>query len=93
MGSLLKAFRKEPSWFLRTLDHLNIWKRKSNELPFLRPDGKSQITVEYSMGKPKRIDTVVVSTQHDPNVSQSDIYNDVSKYVIEPIISGINTKR
>jgi len=60
--------------------------RRDNTLNYLRPDGKSQITVEYSMGKPKRIDTVVVSTQHDPDISQSDIYNDVSKYVIEPII-------
>ena len=60
--------------------------RRDNTLNYLRPDGKSQITVEYSLGKPKRIDTVVVSTQHDPDISQSDIYNDVGKYVIEPII-------
>ena len=60
--------------------------RRDNTLNYLRPDGKSQITVEYSMGKPKRIDTVVVSTQHNPDITQSDIYNDVSKYVIEPII-------
>ena len=52
--------------------------RRDNALNYLRPDGKSQITVEYSMGKPKRIDTVVVSTQHDPNISQSDIYNDIN---------------
>ena len=60
--------------------------RRDNTLNYLRPDGKSQITVEYSLGKPKRIDTVVVSTQHDPDISQSDIYDDVNKYVIEPII-------
>lgn len=60
--------------------------RRDNTLHYLRPDGKSQITVEYSLGKPKRIDTVVVSTQHDPDISQSDIYDDVNKYVIEPII-------
>ena len=60
--------------------------RRDNTLNYLRPDGKSQITVEYSLGKPKSIDTVVVSTQHDPDISQSDIYNDVGKYVIEPII-------
>ena len=60
--------------------------RRDNILNYLRPDGKSQITVEYSLGQPKRIDTVVVSTQHDPDISQSDIYNDVGKYVIEPII-------
>jgi len=60
--------------------------RRDNTLHYLRPDGKSQITVEYSLGKPKRIDTVVVSTQHDPDISQSDIYDDVNKFVIEPII-------
>ena len=60
--------------------------RRDNTLNYLRPDGKSQVTIEYSMGKPKRIDTVVVSTQHDPDISQSDIFNDISKYVIEPII-------
>ena len=60
--------------------------RRDNTLNYLRPDGKSQVTVEYSMGKPKRIDTVVVSTQHDPDISQSDIYNDISNYVIKPII-------
>ena len=60
--------------------------RRDNTLNYLRPDGKSQVTVEYSMGKPKRIDTVVVSTQHAPDISQSDIYNDISNYVIEPII-------
>ena len=60
--------------------------RRDNTLNYLRPDGKSQVTVEYSMGKPKRIDTVVISTQHAPDISQSDIYNDISNYVIEPII-------
>jgi len=60
--------------------------RRDNTLNYLRPDGKSQVTVEYSMGKPNRIHTVVVSTQHDPDISQSDIYNDISKYVIEPTI-------
>ena len=60
--------------------------RRDNTLNYLRPDGKSQVTVEYSMGKPKRIDTVVVSTQHAPDISQSDIYNDISNYVIEPTI-------
>ena len=60
--------------------------RRDNTIDYLRPDGKSQVTVEYSMGKPKRIDTVVVSTQHAPDISQSDIYNDISNYVIEPVI-------
>ena len=56
--------------------------RKSKELNFLRPDGKSQVTIEYENGAPKRIDTVVVSTQHTPDVS----YGDIKEAVIEEII-------
>ncbi len=56
--------------------------RKSGELPWLRPDGKSQVTVEYAFGKPKRIDTVLVSTQHAPEVSHSDIREGVIESVI-----------
>ncbi len=58
--------------------------RKSGELPWLRPDGKSQVTVEYSHGKPKRIDTVLVSTQHSPDVSHADIREGVIENVILP---------
>ncbi|MFN2119980.1 MAG: S-adenosylmethionine synthetase N-terminal domain-containing protein, partial [Anaerolineales bacterium] len=51
--------------------------RKDGTLPWLRPDGKSQVTVEYSHGRPKRIDTVLVSTQHSPDMSQADIREQV----------------
>jgi hypothetical protein len=47
--------------------------RRSGELPWLQPDGKSQVTVEYDGGRPVRIDTIVVSNQHSPDVSQSEI--------------------
>ena len=57
--------------------------RKSGLLPYLRPDGKSQVTVEYEDGKVKRIDTIVVSTQHSEQVSTEKLRNDVKKYVIE----------
>ncbi len=60
--------------------------RKSGELPWLRPDGKSQVTVEYQYGKPKRIDTVLISTQHAPDISQSDIRDAVIEYIINPIL-------
>jgi len=60
--------------------------RKSGELNYLRPDGKSQVTIEYENGTPVFIDTVVISTQHNPDVEQSQIYDDVIKYVIEPVI-------
>ncbi len=60
--------------------------RKEGILPYLRPDGKSQVTVEYSYGVPKRIDTVVISAQHAPEVSQDVIKRDITKLVINEII-------
>ena len=60
--------------------------RKTGELLYLRPDGKSQVTVEYHHGKPVRVDTVLISTQHDPDVSQERIREDVINFVIKPII-------
>src|SRR5215212_4015463 len=56
--------------------------RKDGSLPYLRPDGKSQISVEYSYGRPVRIDTVVVSTQHDENTAQEQITRDVIEQVV-----------
>ena len=58
--------------------------RKDGTLPWLRPDGKSQVTVEYSKGKPKRIDTVLVSTQHAPEISQADIREQIMEHIILP---------
>ena len=61
--------------------------RKTGILPYLRPDGKTQVTVEYDEnGKPDRIDCVVVSTQHNPDVSQKQIHQDIRKYVIEEVV-------
>ncbi|NLY81895.1 MAG: methionine adenosyltransferase [Clostridiales bacterium] len=60
--------------------------RKSNELTFLRPDGKSQVTVEYDDDKVVRVDTVVISTQHNPDVTQEQIREGVIEKVIKPII-------
>jgi S-adenosylmethionine synthetase len=56
--------------------------RKDGTLPWLRPDGKSQVTVEYSFGKPKRIDTVLISTQHAPDISHAEIVEQISEYII-----------
>ncbi len=60
--------------------------RKSGLLPYLRPDGKTQVTVEYEGKKPVRVDTVVVSAQHDEFVSQEQLHADIRKYVIDEII-------
>ncbi|MCV2218192.1 methionine adenosyltransferase [Thauera sp. Sel9] len=60
--------------------------RKDGRLPWLRPDAKSQITVKYVDGKPAAIDTVVVSTQHDPDVSQSQIHEAVVELIIKPVL-------
>ena len=58
----------------------------SGELPWLRPDAKSQVTIEYSQGKPKRIDTVLISTQHAPDVSNAEITEIVTDQIIMPAL-------
>jgi S-adenosylmethionine synthetase len=60
--------------------------RKEGVLPFIRPDGKSQVTVEYDDGHPIRIDTVVVSTQHDENVTYDDLRTALIEKVINPVL-------
>ena len=60
--------------------------RKDQTLPYLRPDGKTQVTVEYQDGKAVRLDTVVLSTQHDPDVSQKQIHADIRKYVFDEVL-------
>ena len=61
--------------------------RKNGTLPYLRPDGKTQVTVEYDEnGCPKRLDAVVLSTQHDESVSQEQIHEDIKKYVFDAVI-------
>lgn len=59
--------------------------RKNKTLPYLRPDGKAEVAVEYVNGKPKRVDTVVVSTSHDENVSEKKVERDVINRVIKPV--------
>ncbi len=60
--------------------------RRDGTLSYLRPDGKSQVTVEYAFGQPKRVDTVLISTQHAPDVSSEQIRADVIEHVVKPII-------
>ena len=60
--------------------------RKSGELPYLRPDGKSQVTIQYEDGKPAYVHTVVISTQHDPDVTNEKLHHDVITNVIDPVL-------
>jgi S-adenosylmethionine synthetase len=71
-------------------------KRKDGALPFLRPDGKTQVTVEYERGRPKRIEAIVVSSHHAASVTQKDLAEGVRALVIDPVLEGLvvdkNTK-
>jgi len=60
--------------------------RKSKRVDFLRPDGKSQVTIEYRQGKPFRVDTVVISTQHGDSISKEDLRDAVLEHVIKPVV-------
>ncbi|WCK54216.1 methionine adenosyltransferase [Aneurinibacillus sp. Ricciae_BoGa-3] len=62
--------------------------RKNGTLAYLRPDGKTQVTVEYDGDKPVRVDTIVISTQHDPAVTLEQIQKDLKEHVINPIVSA-----
>ncbi len=62
--------------------------RKNGTLSYLRPDGKTQVTVEYENDKPVRIDTIVVSTQHAPEVTNEQIRNDILEHVVKPVVDA-----
>ncbi len=66
--------------------------RKTGKLPYLRPDGKTQVTVVYENGQPVGIDTILISTQHTEEISQSEIYQDLWPVVVEPSFAEINIK-
>jgi S-adenosylmethionine synthetase len=60
--------------------------RKAGILPWVRPDGKTQVTIEYRYGEPFRVDTVLISTQHSPDVGEDEIRNDITRQVIMPVL-------
>ncbi|HSL71230.1 MAG TPA: methionine adenosyltransferase [Longimicrobiales bacterium] len=75
-----------PIMFAQRITHRLAQLRKSGQLPWLRPDGKAQVTVEYCDGQPVRIDTVVVSTQHSPHIGMDDLRAEVIEHVIVPVL-------
>ena len=75
-----------PIYLAHRLTHRLAQVRHSAILPWVRPDGKSQVTVEYNYGKPKRIDTVLISTQHDPGIDQDEISEKVTAHVLMPVL-------
>jgi S-adenosylmethionine synthetase len=62
--------------------------RKSGELPYLRPDGKSQVTIEYRDGRPFRVEAVVISSQHDPNVTNEQLRTEIREKIIQHTVSS-----
>ncbi|MDR1960720.1 MAG: methionine adenosyltransferase [Gracilibacteraceae bacterium] len=81
-----EAYLPAPIYFAHSLARRLTAARKSGELPWLRPDGKTQVTVAYEEGRPVRIDTIVVSAQHAPEVSQEQIRKDIMRHVVEPVL-------
>jgi S-adenosylmethionine synthetase len=75
-----------PIQLAHSLTHKLAEARKQNVVDFLRPDGKSQVTIEYIDGRPARVDTVVISTQHSDRVSLKDLQHAVRKHVIDPVL-------
>jgi S-adenosylmethionine synthetase len=76
------ALMPAPIYMAHNLTRKLAEERKSGALPWLRPDGKSQVTIEYQYGKPVRVDTVLISTQHSPDISHADIRESVIENVI-----------
>jgi S-adenosylmethionine synthetase len=80
------TFMPLPIYLAHKLTRRQSELRKNGTIPWLRPDAKSQVTIEYSQGRPKRVDTVLISTQHAPDVSQAEITETVIEQIIMPAL-------
>jgi S-adenosylmethionine synthetase len=80
------ALMPAPAWWARLLVRRLVEARVSGDVKWLRPDGKTQVTVEYRGGRPARIDAVVVSTQHAPEVSHAEIERTVWERIVKPVL-------
>jgi S-adenosylmethionine synthetase len=81
-----ETYLPAPIYFAHMLARRLMTVRKNGDLPWLRPDGKTQVTVAYADGGPVRIDTVVVSAQHAPEVTQAQIRKDIMSHVVEAVL-------
>ena len=81
-----KVLMPAPIHYAHRLVERQSMLRKNGALPWLRPDAKSQVTLRYLNGLPVAIDAIVLSTQHDPDVPQNDIYNAVLEEIIKPVV-------
>jgi S-adenosylmethionine synthetase len=84
-----KEFMPMPIMLAHKLTERLADARKKKELPWARPDGKSQVTIEYEDGKPKRIEAIVVSTQHSPDVNNDQIKKEIIEKVIKPVCGNL----
>jgi len=85
-----EVFMPAPIWLAHRLSEKLTEVRKDATLPYLRPDGKTQVTVGYDGDKPVSVDTVVISSQHEAGVDLDHLRADLSKYVIEPVLANSN---
>ena len=83
-----EALMPAPITYAHSLTHRLAELRKNGDLPWLRPDGKAQVTVEYENNKPARINTVVLSTQHSPDISLDELRREIIERVIQPALPG-----
>ena len=85
-----ESYMPMPLWLAHRLAQQLSVARKSGAVPYLRPDGKTQVTIGFDEGKPVELNTVVISTQHDPGIDHEQIEADLKKHVINPVLELVD---